>query len=237
MTPKPKLGSQFDVSLAAFNALLRMYLGEPSFKKEFDDICQTHRAAIDNFAGWWLETHRKSVPLADSEYHALLCHLKVAIKKVDNNNLNPDPCIIALDELAWRWRLKLPKPLAGSMLFIYGVASRIESLGIPLQEGKDLKLNSILKPLKLSIKDRYIMLDGVDGVIDALRPILHKFSSELRARGVSVFPSSLNMHAEYWFKHYVQRKTYAKLEKECFVSAETIKRKVWEFRRRLSIEL
>lgn len=237
MISRPKLGSQIEISLAAFNALLRMYLRESSFKKELDSICETYRYTIENFAGWWLESHRKSVTLSDTEYHSILGHLKVAINKVENDNLNPDPCIIALDELACRWRLKLPKSLAGFMLFLYGVTSKIELLGIPLQEGSDLKLNSILKPLKLTIKDQHIMRDGAEGIIKALRPILNKFSRDLRAKGVSVFPSSLNTHAEWWFKHYVQQKKYVELEKEYFVSAESIKRKVWEFRRLLGIEL
>ncbi len=233
-----KLGGKEEIILSAVTDLTKMYMGEPVFQSEFDQICQRYEPVTKVFVVSWLDSYRRAVRLSDSEYDALTAKLVQRIEKVEVDSLSPDLFVTALDELAWKWKLKLPKPLAGFNLFIFSTAQVVKSLGIVLMEGPFLQPGYRLPPLNLLIPESYFLKNGIDGVLKDVRSVLSEYAKELRSKGVSNFPPSLRMHAEWWFAYYVKKEgKYSDLADQYGVEAETIKQKVYEFRRLLHIVL
>lgn len=93
-------------------------------------------------------------------------------------------------------------------------------------------------PLEIKIPAWTIILFGCKPVQAEVTKKLQKYEIEIKDKGLSEYPNSLNMHAEWWFGHYVHKKKYAELEYE-YPSAnrESIKRAVWNFTKLLGINI
>lgn len=234
-----KLGDRVNITLGAVTTIIRLYKNEPNFENEFQQICQFYRDPIQYFILCWIKSHREAVVLPEREYQVMLDKLKRNLVDKQVQDFNPDLCILALDELAWRWKLRLPGHLAGFNLFIDKVSEEVKSLGIKIQEGPvfHLHFSAQSSPLKMEIPSWLIIEYGQEEVVKQVRAAISKYTKQLREKGLSDYPSSLKKHAAWWLGHYVHGKTYPELAEEYAYGQETIKRKVWEFRKLLHIEL
>jgi len=162
------------------------------------------------------------------------------------------PYATQLTSLAYEWNLRAS--WAGDKLLDEDVESIVSQLfkeaGVP--ELGDLIAEELVKgswefmpstvskgvyPLTVKISPADFLLQGRQEIVVGLRKMLAQREKELREAGFEDFPSAVKRHAEWWFDHYVKRKTYAELEMQ-FPQAgqETIKRKVWEFSKLVGIK-
>jgi hypothetical protein len=191
----PRLSDRPTNALLGVIALISLYRKEPKFEHQFRQICQTYRPDILNFVMKWIASHRKAVVVSEDEYCTLMSTLKQTIK--GTKDLGPDSCIGDLDLLAWKWKLKLVKPLAGFMLFLEAVTQEVKPLGIKVQEGPAFHPYSKVAPLTLKLYDWQIMEQGQNVIIKQVRTAVTKYTAELRASAISEYPSSLKKHAEW----------------------------------------
>ncbi len=210
----PRFGTPENMTMAAITTLVKLYKTEPDFVRELHQVVQLHQPAIKHFTLQWIQSHQKAVILPKNKYDNLVSSLARSLIDIPAESLDPDPCILALEALAWRWKLRLPKPLAGFMLFVSEMAEEVQSLGIVLEAGPTFHPYSQVKPLRLSISDWQIIEKSQDEIVKLIRTAVTKYTNELQADGLHDYPSSLGKHAQWWFKHYVKGKKYDEIAQE-----------------------
>jgi hypothetical protein len=152
----------------------------------------------------------------------------------------------SLEELAYKWHMKAPwasnalinediKELRNQIFLDAGADYAIELMKERFDHPfEDIKLPS---PLKISIGWTSYLEKGREETLTRINKLLASYEFDLKQEGAREFPNELKTYAHYWFEHYVRKMKYPDIAKKYVVNPETIKRKVWEFRRLLSVNL
>ena len=234
MSP-PKLSNKMNVKIEAVVYITGFYLKETKFNHEFHQIAGTHRSAISYYVLSWLDSHKGAIPSEEYKkaYEKLNRNLEGQVTDKDINM-----CLLALDELAWNWNLVLPKCLAGLMFFIQACAEELKTSGVSTVElGLAFHPAINAPPLRLIVYDWDLIELGRIGMLENINKTLEDYTQILHKKGISTFPYRLEEHASWWFAHYVHGESYKQIGEECKANPETVKRKVWNFRRLLNISL
>jgi hypothetical protein len=232
---KPKFSTEQNIKLTAITILINLYLKKAEFHQQFNQIVGVNHPAISYWTIGWINSHKTVMP--PNEYNQVYEKLKHGL----NNPVTAediDSCLLALDELAWRWNLKLPKPMAGFMLFFVACIKELKASGMTtVKIGPGFHPLSISAPLQLTIHDWCFSELGQVAILEQVNKFLKDYAEKLHDKGMSAFPRGLEQHAKWWFDHYVDGKPYLQIGEECYADPETIKRKVFNFRKLLHISL
>jgi hypothetical protein len=216
----PKLSHPKITKGHAIDALLNLYRNDREFVRELDKIRDPYldliiQCALDSF-----DSGRKS-GLSPKEY------FETAIEHAKNVQQGcpffPEafvyaaqlqPYFDALSKLAYRWKLRAP--WAVPMLVIYDMFDVLRIKGlmpdeieVPLEEFSSLyPWASPLPPLEIKVPAWAIILQGREKVLAEIGRKLQQYEKEIKATGLTEYPSALKAHARWWFMHYVEGKAY-----------------------------
>ena len=228
----PKMGTIFDLKIQAVVFLIELYLKEPEFNKEFHELMSKYRTIVDYYLLGWMDSHKTAFP---TEQHETISQ-KLS-ESISNNTItaqNIDEYLSELDDLAWKWKFRIPRPLAGVIFFMHALTERLSSFGeITIYIGSDFHPLSVIPPLHLTIPDWVIIELGQTKLLKNVKLALKDYVKQVKKAGAKQFPYELQHHASWWFEHYVKGKPYNKID----VNSETVKKKVWDFRKLLNISL
>jgi len=246
----PKLSYPKITKGDAITALLKLYRKEPDFMTELGKIRQPYMTILSKFAQDAF-TFFSNGKMSPAEYYQAAIDYNKGKRKKDPFPAEQfgylsqlQPYFDSLNELAYKWKLRAPwAVIALSHFDLIDLLKKAQGLpdeiDIPLES-----LESIypwappVPPLEIKIPAWAIILFGREPVQAEVTKKLQKYESEIKDKGLSEYPSSLNMHAQWWFEHYVHKKNYVQLEDE-YPSAnkESIKRAVWKFTKLLGINI
>lgn len=129
------------------------------------------------------------------------------------------PYVSSLNKLAYDWNLRAP--WAGDQLMRRDIQKvqqeTLDAAGATLfNKLSDRQIQMLVKQEKASLPiDTWpinilslYLSGGRRGHIDKLNKRLIKFEEELKTLGVKEIPGSLRRHAEWWFDHYVNNKSF-----------------------------
>jgi hypothetical protein len=235
-----KQGDQFSFVLGGIFAILILLRSIPEFEAQYFNITACNRPAINNWVLWWVSSHREVIMLEDQEYQAVVAKLQTSLNGQRAPALNPDSCILALADLSWQWQLKICKPFIGTLLFITLVAEELMSLGLPISKGSAFHAHYAVadtNTLHLQIPYWLLIEERQEAIMKNINTQLTEYRGKLRAAGISDYPPTLKLHAQWWFQHYVQHQKYPMIANQDHPNSETVKRAVWQFRKLLHIEL
>lgn len=243
---------------AAF--LLRHYVAEPEFIGQLFQLREDH---VELFAELMVKqfefVEQCRAVLTTDEYRKkvhdlqgllalqgsspdLPANLALQLAEIKQITVRLEPYFRGLEELAYRWKLRAP--WAGPMLHIHAMHDCLKGLGVP--DAIDVPLEQMdllypwpppMPPLELKVSAWAFVFYGRKQIQAEVAQRLRDYEVRLKAVGLKERPSALEIHARWWFEHYVKGKTYRELaEQYPQVEEETIKRKVWEFSRLAGIK-
>jgi hypothetical protein len=210
----------------AIDALLNLYRNDREFARELDKIRDPYLDLIIQFALDSFASGRKS-GLPPKEY------FETAIERAKNvqreSPFSPEapvyttqlqPYLYALSKLAHRWKLRAP--WAVPMLVIYDMFDVFRSKGLmpdeidlPLEEFSSLyPWTPPLPPLEIKVPAWAIVLQGREKILAEVSRKLQQYEKEIKATGLTEYPSSLRKHAKWWFEYYVQGLTWRQISDE-----------------------
>lgn len=153
-----------------------------------------------------------------------------------------------LRDLTYRWRMRAD--WAPDELFYDDIGTLQSSIfraaGVTainkLSEGQVVAYLRHSKPSGVSISFPVNVITlytegGRQGTERAFARYLAHFETALKHAGMKEVPSSLEKHANWWFEHYVNGRTYVQLENQFPQARESIKRAVWNFSKSLEIRV
>lgn len=252
----PKLTTFQRTKGLAIAALLKLYMTEPEFVKELEEIRTTHSAVLEQ----WLSTSYRDWTqvkenLTPEEFDSLIGVFFSLYQAFPDNLANkleslistPDPKLEsqieayfqALTDLAYKWKLRAS--WAGISLNLHYILENTiyalpEEAEIPEELFESWMPPIPIPPLKFEVKAFELMFRGRQEIQDKFAKVLSDYENKLRSLGWVELPTSIESHAFWWFEHYVHGIPYHELENQQ-VTMETIKRAVWKFSKLLGIRV
>jgi hypothetical protein len=150
---------------------------------------------------------------------ALPANLARQLEGIKEIYLRLGPYFNDLEQLASRWKLKAP--WAGPMLHLYYIHDYIKGLGIP--DTIDVPLEQLdslypwpppVAPLEIKVSAWAFVLYGRKQIEADIAERAKDYEDKLKAFGLTEYPSSLEKHARWWFKHFVHGKKYDDIAQE-----------------------
>lgn len=224
------------IQIQATFTLIKLIRKIPEFEEEFQTICASYRCVVKYMALKWILSNREAIILSDKQYHVAVNSLETFLASNWELKCDPSDFIQKLSELAWRWKLKVPKPIIGISLFLVACGEEAISAGIKLKYTELFHPKYLIQANQFNVKIPSWMIAevGQEKILKQLRTDLSKYTQKLN-NGLVKSPSALSKHAEWWFQHYVLNKKYPLIAEEYNSSPENVKRKVWELRKLLNI--
>lgn len=210
----------------AIDALLNLYRNDREFVRELDKIRNPYLDLIIQFALDSFDSGRKSGLPPKEYFETAIEHAKNVQQESSFFTEAPvyvtqlQPYFDALSKLAYRWKLRAP--WAVPMLIVYDMFDvfRIEGLmpdeiDVPLEEFSSLyPWAPPLPPLEIKAPAWAIVLQGREKVLAEVSRKLQQYEKEIKATGLTEYPSSLQKHAKWWFEHFVHGKKYDDIAQE-----------------------
>jgi hypothetical protein len=233
----PKLRDPRITKGHAASFLIRLYLQEPEFYREF---CQVHRNHAELLAELVLKEVEFLVnckgTFTTEEYHkmvrdfyesvatqssspALPANLACQLEGIKQIYLRLGQYFNDLEQLASRWKLKAP--WAGPMLHLYHTHDCLKELGIP--DTIDVPLDQLdllypwpppVAPLEIKVSAWAFVLCGRKQIQADIAERVKDYEDRLKALGLTEYPSSLEKHARWWFEYFVHDKKYDDIAQE-----------------------
>lgn len=222
----PKLSDPRITKGHAVDSLLKLYRNDREFVQELDKIRDPYldliiQCALDSF-----DSERKSGLSPREYYDTVIEHAKNMqegvpfFQEASVYAAQLEPYLDALSKLAYKWKLRAP--WAVPMLVIYDMVDvlRIKGLipdeiNIPLEEFDSLyPWAPPLPTLEIKVPAWAIVLQGREKVMAAVSRKLRQYEKEIKATGLTEYPSSLQRHAKWWFEHFVHGKKYDNIAQE-----------------------
>lgn len=245
----PKLSYPKITKGDAIVALLNLYRKEPEFKKELYEMRKPYMETLSKFAEDSLAFFKESNISPAEYYQAVIDYTKAKSKKDPFPTKNfhylsqLQPYFDSLGELAYKWKLRAP--WAVITLSYFDLIDLLKAQGLPGEI--DIPLENLeyiypwappLPPLEIKVPAWAIILFGRKAIQAEINKKLREYENKIKLKGLREYPSALNMHAQWWFEHYVHKKKYAELEYE-YPSAnqESIKRAVWKFTKLIGVKI
>jgi hypothetical protein len=244
----------------AVSFLLRLYLEEPGFAAELQELRRRHRELFEEFVVGFLGLFaRCEATMTTAEYRKTLRELYEAIvipsriltpptnlanlvEDIKHLNLKLRPYFHDLEQLAFKWKLRAP--WAGPMLHLHNLHDYLKQFGVP--DAIDVPLEQLdllypwpppISPLEIKVSAWAFVFYGRKQIQAEITKRLKEYEDRLKALGLREKSSALQSHARWWFEHYVKGKTYRAIHQQFpRVEEETIKRKVYEFSKLTSIK-
>lgn len=239
----------------AANFLVCLYLREPDFLAELYQLREDHLELLAELVARQVGFFAKSRAVLTTEQYqntirdlyglhatqgripGLPASLTRQLERIKQIGHNLGPYFRGLEELAARWKLRAP--WAGPMLHLYAMHDCLKALGVPDTIDVPLEQMDLLypwpppmPPLEITVSAWAFVFYGRKQIQGEVARKLKDYESRLKAVGLKEKPSALEIHARWWFEHYVKGKPYRELAQQFpRVYEETIKRKVWEFSR------
>lgn len=256
----PRLTIPIRTTGKAVGYLLKLYKKEPGFAEELEKLQTLYISIVKE----WLN---KSVPEWVKVRDALWSYdlqkvtdyllgqktsvLARVFHKLEFLLLNPAQDLPrelhgyekALYDLASGWKLKAP--WVGRVLIldhtyaIIGITREdIWTAEAQIQIAETLLPSPPLPPLIFEVTAYELLFSGRQEIQKSFTKRLADYEKKLKSRGWEELPSSLDIHAIWWFEHYVYNRTYKQLENRYpSANAESIKRAVWNFNKLLGIKV
>jgi hypothetical protein len=214
----PKLTDQINITIKGFILLTILFRKDPLFNKKFLQICTPYQYFLDGFLIFCLLKYREAVMLTDQEFEDLINELKKRqIQSYQNGtkDQNSNAFVKEINELAYKWKFR--SPLASSMLFFSKLMDDMKSLGIKMKLGTSLHAHTYTEtePLDLGRIPPWLLFDySPKEIKNYVEESLQEYVKTMKTKGMVEYPSSLQKHAEWWFKHYVKKLTYDAIAQE-----------------------
>jgi len=233
----PKLNDRRITKGRAVSLLVRLYLEEPEFCSELYQICQKHSEVVLEFISKQIELLAHcSATLTPEEYyrtfrelyvfltrptasHALPLDVTHRFEEMKNMCLELRPYFTDLEQLAYRWKLRAP--WAGPMLHLDYLHDCLKGLGMP--DAIDVTSEQLelvypwpppIPPLEVKVSAWAFVLFGREEIRIDIAEKLKNYEEQLKALGLTEYPSSLHKHARWWFQHFVHGKKYDDIAQE-----------------------
>lgn len=258
----PKLSDPRITKGHAVSFLIRLYLQEPEFLKELHQVRQQYfeplkelmMAQVKFFTSCnevlSTEEHRKMYQdlyewgTEGSSGPTVPANLTRQLKRIMLMYRKLGPYFHDLEQLVSRWKLRAS--WAGPILHLYDLHNFFKVIGMAT-DAVDVPLDQLdllypwpapLAPLEIKVSAWAFVFDGRKQIQAEIAKKLEDYEDQLKAVGLKEKPSALEVHARWWFEHFVRGKTYRELEQQFpRVGQETIKRKVWEFTKLAEIKV
>jgi hypothetical protein len=228
----PQMSTIFGIEIQAMAFLIELYLKEPGFNKEFHDLMNKYIPIVDYCLLGWINSHQTAFTI--EQYKTISQKLSESISDHTITEQNVDEYLSALGDLAWKWKLRTPSPLAGFFLFLRAFTERLFSFGeLTIYVGSGFHPLSAIHSLHLTIPDWDMIELGQTKLLKKIKLAIKDYAKQVKKAGVKNFPYELERHASWWFEHYVKEKPYTEID----LNPETVRRKVWDFRKLLNISL
>lgn len=221
----PKLSYPKITKGDAITALLKIYRKEPDFMKELDEIRRPYAAILSKFAKDAFAFFNNGTMSPAEYYQAVIDFNKGESQK------DPFPAekfgylsqlqtyLDGLSRLADKWKLRAPWAVIALSLF--DLIDLLKAQGLPDEIDIPLEnLESIypwappFSPLEIKIPAWAVILSGRQAVQAEVNRKLQEYESEIKDKGLGEYPSALNIHARWWFKHYIHHKTYDEIAQD-----------------------
>jgi hypothetical protein len=231
----PRLTHPKAVRTYAIVFLVDLYLRHSGFAKELGEVRMKHAGTIRQLAmdtdGRLEEFVRSAQPL----HEWLTAHSAEATGQIDIS-VNADLAVPEegpsylrdLVALCHRWKLRTALALA--VLIPRDMA---DALGKSRSaSGADLPLGYYdrfqpwpppLPPLVIQVSAWDIAYMGRGRVQSQIREMIAEYESRIKSAGMKEYPSALQIHARWWFEHYVEGKKYDQIaQDECYYHGESL---------------
>lgn len=233
----PRLSDPRITKGRAVSALIRLYLEEPEFYSELCQIRQKHNEVVLEFISRQIElpAHCTSTMTPEEYYstfrelyafltrpsagHALPPDVSHRLEEMENICLELRPYFTDLEQLAYRWNLRAP--WAGPMLHLDYLHDCLKTLGMP--DAIDVTSEQLellypwpppIPPLEVKVSAWALVLFGREEIQIDIAQKLKAYEDQLKALGLTEYPSSLHKHARWWFEHFAHGKKYDDIAQE-----------------------
>jgi hypothetical protein len=152
--------------------------------------------------------------------------------------------------MADKWKLRAP--WAVGTLYISDLINLLKHNGLPDEIDIPIEdLESIypweapLPPMEIQVSAWAIILHGRQDVQTEINKKLREYEGQIKSKGFHEYPSAVDKHARWWFKHYVHKKKYREIAEEEYYpedttykpNEESVKRAVWRFTKLVDIKI
>lgn len=233
----PKLNDPRITKGRAVSMLVRLYLEEPEFCSELCQIRQKHSEVVFEFISMQIElmAHCSATLTPEESYrtfrelyafltrpgasHDLPSDVASRLEEMKAICLELRPYFADLEQLAYRWKLRAP--WAGPMLHLDYLRDCLNALGIP--DTIDVISEQLeflypwpppIPPLEIKVSAWAFVLLGRKEIRIDIAEKLKDYEEQLKALGLTEYPSSLHRHARWWFEHFVHGKKYDDIAQE-----------------------
>lgn len=242
----------------AIGCLIALYKKEPGFVEELQKIRSVYEPAVikwlDSSVPQWRRLQAEliqakgrqddSIKLTDMSIE-LSEKLLYGIKRfyegwnVTSDLINYEK---ELRGLAYRWHLKAKWSgltlILNHFYDVVGITQKdIWNADIPIEAIEPMLDKPPLSPLIFKVTAYELMYSDQGEIVQRFAKRLSDYEKELKSLGWKELPSAMKTHASWWFEHYVHKKKYPDIALEYGITAESIKRAVFNFRRFLQIDI
>ena len=263
----PKLSNEWPTTSKAINCLLEFYKDVPEFRCQLNELRAKYQSVLLDWLmisipAWWKMKHSLSPKQFDEVKDFFLVPNKdipdklVNKIKTDLPNLSGSDILMKLEEyeqalskLSYRWELKAS--WAGQAWVISHTMDLMMAFFCNAGKQKEISVKIIEQITPTAPLPKYwFEVSPYEFMFSSRKEMQNRFNSELteyerqlKEAGWQEVPSALEKHAWWWFEHYVRKKEYKKLEREAEARGdytareESIRRAVFNFRKKLNIKL
>ena len=260
----PRLGHPKIIKGQAIACLLGFYRNEPAFMKELEQLRQPYLEILRRITvGWiifWAKCAKVLSPRELQELfmnylegneqptklpRALADHIGQIRKQEDELQAYKDN----LASLALKWKFKAS--WAVDMLNFFDAVDILSEFDMSTEVDIPFELLDFLypfpppyPPFEIKISSWAFVLHDKRQIMSQLNKRLTEYENKLKSEGLRERPSAMEKHANWWFEHYVHKKSYealADMEAEGFSStpvtyASTIGKAVRKFSKLIGID-
>lgn len=190
--------------------------------KELDEIRQPYATTLGKFFTDSLAFFSEVETSPTEYYQALIDYYKGDCQK-DPFPANKfdylsqlQPCLDSLNALTHKWKLRAPWAVITLSLFdLSKLLDMPDEIDIPLEGLESIyPWAAPLPPLEIKIPAWAIILFGREAIQDEVTEKLKEYEGDIKGKGLREYPSALNMHARWWFEHYLHHKTYDEIAQD-----------------------
>ena len=254
----PKLVSPSISKGKAIFHLIQLYRNEPSFMQEVKLLRKPYEERILNTAAAWIDFWfycRDILPIdrlpefwmnyyiGSGQPDTLPDSFINFLKQIQQEEYKLAPYKDELTKLMIKWKLNIP--VAVDMLMLLDSMDVLKEFGVPTEcevPFEDLDycypFPAVLPPLEINISANRFAFYSKQQIMSIIRKQLTEYESSAKKAGLKEPPSALEIHAKWWYEHYVNKKSYGQLAIDYPAKKDTslgvdrsgsIKRAVYEF--------
>ena len=240
----------------AIESLIQLYLNEASFVTKLEKIRHVHEQAVIT----WLDTsvpNWRSIGLSkDSFYRSgtpeennteMLIQFSNAVRQF-NDGLNLNEELLEYENelriLTDKWHLKAKWAASAFLVRHFFDMAGITRKEIWQSEGSIEMLEPLLDeaplpPLIFEVTAYELMYSDQKELVHKFAEQLSDYANRLKMRTWKELPSAIDVHAYWWFEHYVHGKHYKEIAEnhKPEVTENSVRQAVARFRKLLAIEL